>query len=107
MKFNDFLDSATPHETFVFLAQNQGLSGLDPPKHQKHAKITNFSKITKISPFSAKIIGKPEKSPKIRKKESLQSIDFSREKISEKKLEKGPLQIKPDLAGERKAHFGI
>ena len=32
MKFNDFLDSATLHETFVFLAQNQGLSGLDFPK---------------------------------------------------------------------------
>ena len=56
MKFNDFLDSATLHETFVFLAQNQGLSGLDPPKHQKHAKITNFSKITKFSPFSAKLL---------------------------------------------------
>ena len=32
MKFIDFLDSATLHETFVFLAQNQGLSGLDPQK---------------------------------------------------------------------------
>ena len=56
MKFNDFLDSATLHETFVFLAQNQGLSGLDPPKHKKHAKINNFPKITKFSPFSAKLL---------------------------------------------------
>ena len=32
MKINDFLDPATLHETFVFLAQNQGLSGLDPQK---------------------------------------------------------------------------
>ena len=36
MKFNDFQDSATLHETFVFLAQNQGLSGIDPRKPQKH-----------------------------------------------------------------------
>ena len=56
MKFNDFLDSATLHETFVFLAQNQGLSGLDPQKHKKHAKIDNFSKITQFSLFSAKLL---------------------------------------------------
>ena len=36
MKFIDFLDSATLHETFVFLAQNQGLSGLDPQKPKKN-----------------------------------------------------------------------
>ena len=29
MKIFDFLDSVTLHETFVFLAQNQGLSGFD------------------------------------------------------------------------------
>ena len=56
MKFNDFLDSATLHETFVFLAQNQGLSGLGTPKHKKHTKINNFSKITKFSLFSAKLL---------------------------------------------------
>ena len=38
MKFIDFLDSATLHETFVFLAQNQGLSGLDPQKPKNTAK---------------------------------------------------------------------
>ena len=65
MKFNDFLDSATLHETFVFLAQNQGLSGLDPPKHQKHAKIKKFFKITKFSPFSAKLLKKLQNDAKI------------------------------------------
>ena len=38
MKVNDFLDSATLHETFVFLAQNQGLSGLDPQKPKNTTK---------------------------------------------------------------------
>jgi len=47
MKFTDFLDSATLHETFVFLAQNQGLSGCNPQKPE----------IVKFSPF-------PLKSPK-------------------------------------------
>ena len=37
-KFIDFLDSATLHETFVFLAQNQGLSGLDPHKPKNPEK---------------------------------------------------------------------
>ena len=32
MKIHDYLDPATLHETFIFLAQNQGLSGLAPPK---------------------------------------------------------------------------
>ena len=38
MKFHDFLDSATLHETFVFLAQIRGLSGLDPQKPKKTTK---------------------------------------------------------------------
>ena len=53
MKFNDFLDSATLHETFVFLAQNQGLSGLDPQKPKNTMKTIIFLKFTKMSPFSA------------------------------------------------------
>ena len=65
MKFNDFLDSATLHETFVFLAQNQGLSGLGTPKHKKHTKINNFSKITKFSPFSAKSLENLQNDAKI------------------------------------------
>ena len=40
MKLIDFLDSATLHETFLFLAQNQGLSGLDPQKPKKTTKTT-------------------------------------------------------------------
>ena len=51
MKFIDFLDSATLHETFVFLAQNQGLSGLDPQKPKNTTKTIIFLKFTKISPF--------------------------------------------------------
>ena len=51
MKFNDFLDSATLHETFVFLAQNQGLSGLDPQKPKKTAKTIISLQITKFPPF--------------------------------------------------------
>ena len=38
MKFIDLLDSATLHETFVFLAQNQGLSGLEAQKPKKTTK---------------------------------------------------------------------
>ena len=38
MEIIDFLDSATLHETFVFLAQIQGLSGLDPQKPKKPQK---------------------------------------------------------------------
>ena len=57
MLCNDFLDSATLHETFVFLARNQGLSGLDPQKHKNTAKINNFLEITKFSQFSAKLLG--------------------------------------------------
>ena len=42
MNFNDFLDSATLHETFVFLAQKHGLSGLDPQKPKNLEKTINF-----------------------------------------------------------------
>ena len=56
MKFIDFLDSATLHETIVFLAQNQGLSGLDPQKPKNPEKTINFLKITKISPFPAELL---------------------------------------------------
>ena len=49
MKFIDFLDSATLHETFVFLAQNQGLSGLGPQKPKKTTKTIIFFKFTKVS----------------------------------------------------------
>ena len=51
MKINDFLDPATLHETFVFLAQKHGLSGLDPQKPKKLEQTINFLSITKISPF--------------------------------------------------------
>ena len=60
MKFNDFLDSATIHETFVFLAQNQGLSGLDPQnlKNRKNhyfpSNHRNFTICRKIPGESAK-----------------------------------------------------
>ena len=56
MKYTDFLDSATLHETFVFLAQNQGLSGLDPQKPKKTTKTIIFLKFTKTSPFSAEFL---------------------------------------------------
>ena len=56
MKVNDFLDPATLHETFVFLAQNQGLSGLDSPKLENPYKTINFTKMSEISPFSAKFM---------------------------------------------------
>ena len=56
MKFIVFLDSATLHETFIFLAQNQGLSGLDPQKPKNTAKTIIFLKMTKISPFSVKFL---------------------------------------------------
>ena len=49
MKIIDFLDSATLHETFVFLAQNQGLSGLDPQKPKNTTELIIFLKFTKIS----------------------------------------------------------
>ena len=65
MKFNDFLDSATLHETFVFLAQNQGLSGLDPQKPEKSAKTIISLKITEISPFSAKCLENLQNDAKI------------------------------------------
>ena len=45
MEFIDFLDSATLHETFVFLAQNQCLSGFDPQKPKKTMKINDFPRI--------------------------------------------------------------
>ena len=53
MKLTDFLDSATLHETFVFLAQNQGLSGFDPQKPKKLQIPIIFPKFTTFSPFSA------------------------------------------------------
>ena len=65
MKFIDFLDSATLHETFVFLAQNQGLRGLDPRKPEKKPKTDIFPKFTKISPFSAEFLENLENNAKI------------------------------------------
>ena len=56
MKINYFLDPGTLHETFVFLAQNQGLSGLDPPKLENPKKSINFTKITGISSFCAEFL---------------------------------------------------
>ena len=56
MKIHDFLDPATLHETFVFLAQNQGLSGLDPQKTQNSRKPIDFLKFTKLSPFLAEFL---------------------------------------------------
>ena len=56
MKFIDFLDSATLHETFVSLAQNQGLSGLDPQKPKKTTKTIIFLELTKIPPFSTEFL---------------------------------------------------
>ena len=65
MKFIDFLDSATLHETFVFLAQNQGLSGLDPQKPKNTAKTIIFLKFTKISRFSAEFLENLQNDAKI------------------------------------------
>ena len=65
MKFIDFLDSATLHETFVFLAQNQGLSGLDPQKPKNTTKIIIFLKLTKISRFSAEFLENLQNDAKI------------------------------------------
>ena len=56
MKFNYFLDSATLHETFVFLAQNQGLSGLDPQKPENPEKTINVLEITTISQFPVEFL---------------------------------------------------
>ena len=56
MKIHDFLDPATLHETFVFLAQNQGLSGLDPQKPKTTTKTIIFLEPTKIPPFSAEFL---------------------------------------------------
>ena len=56
MKFIDFLDSATLHETFVFLAQIQGLSGLDPQKTKNTTIPIIFVRFTKKSPFSAEFL---------------------------------------------------
>ena len=47
------------------------------------------------------------KSPKLKKKVSFRSIDFSSEKKKRKKLKKGAPQGEPDLAGERKAQWEI
>ena len=65
MEIIDFLDSATLHETFVFLAQNQGLSGLDPQKPKNTIKIIIFLKFTKISPFSAEFLENLQNDAKI------------------------------------------
>ena len=64
MKFIDFLDSVTLHETFVFLAQNQGLSGLDPQKPQNTIKIIISLKFTKISSFPAEFLENQQKMQK-------------------------------------------
>ena len=47
MKFIDFLGSATLHETFVFLAQKQGLRDLNPQKPKKPKKTIISLEITK------------------------------------------------------------
>ena len=65
MKFNDFLDSATLHETFVFLAQNQGLSGLDPQKPKNTTQSIIFLKFTKISRFPAQFLENLQNDAKI------------------------------------------
>ena len=65
MIFIGFLNSATLHETFVFLAQNQGLSGFDPQKPKNHENFIIFLKFTKISPFSAEFLKKLENDAKI------------------------------------------
>ena len=65
MKFIDFLDSATLHETFVFLAQIQGLSGLDPQKPKNTVKFIIFFNFTEISPFSGEFLENLQKDAKI------------------------------------------
>ena len=65
MKYIDFLDSAPLHETFVFLAQNQGLSGLDPRKPKNPLKTVISPKFTKKSQFSAEFLENLEKDAKI------------------------------------------
>ena len=65
MKFTDFLDSATLHETFVFLAQNQGLSGLDPQKPKKASETIIFLKFSKISPSPAEFLENLQNDAKI------------------------------------------
>ena len=65
MKSIDFLDSATLHETFVFLAQNQGLSGLEPQKPKKTTKTIVFLKFTEIPQFSADFMEKLQNDAKI------------------------------------------
>ena len=65
MKFIDLLDSATLHETFVFLAQKQRLSGLEPQKPKKTTKTIIFFKFTKISQFSAEFLENLQNDAKI------------------------------------------
>ena len=65
MQTTVFLDSATLHETFVFLAQNQGLRGLDPRKPKKTQKTDIFPTFTKIPPFSAEFLENLENDAKI------------------------------------------
>ena len=64
MKFIDFLDSATLHETFVFLAQNQGLSGLDPQKPKKNHENHYFPCIHQNFTIFRRIPGKSAKMQK-------------------------------------------
>ena len=63
MKFIEFLDSATLHETFVFLAQNQGLSGLEL-QNRKINKISLISQNNRNSIISRRV---PEISAKYAK----------------------------------------
>ena len=65
MKFIDFLDCATLHETFVFLAQIQGLSGLDPQKPKKTTETIIFLKFSKISQFPAEFLENLQNDAKI------------------------------------------
>ena len=65
MKFIDFLDSATLHESFVFLAQIQGLSGLDPQKPKKPSETNISLKVSKIPPFPAEFLGNLQNDAKI------------------------------------------
>ena len=60
-----FLDSATLHETFVFLAQIQGLSGLDPQKPKKTTETISFLKFSKISQFPAEFLENLQNDAKI------------------------------------------
>ena len=51
MKIPDLLDPATLHKTFIFLAQNQGLGGSDPPKPENSWKSINITKLQEFHYF--------------------------------------------------------